>query len=584
MKNAFSCRLVAGTCLAALATAGMVSTVYAQDAETVELDEILVTTGAEPLPTKRVASSFTIIDQQDIEQQQYRTLVDALNSVPGLSVVQSGGVGTQTSVFMRGANSNQTLVLLDGHDISDPSSPNGAFDFANFRLEDVQRIEVVRGPQSGRYGSQAIGGVINIITKTGKGAPTVNMRAEGGTLGTANVAASVGGGLGGLGYLATFDFADTNGSDITPARLRGGVEEEKDGNTEYTGSLKLNGDLNETLEASAFVQYSHSKTDLDAETPEDLDNYTENDEVLANAAIAGAFLDGKYRPKLSGSYTWYDRKNIDEPDYITPTVADTRYKGYRATARFDNTYDVSEMLILNGGASYKHESFESSGYQLFSGGYRLDSASDANANEYAIFGSADMNQDLGAIETFGMLSLRYDMPVDFDNKFTFTVAPGFELKETGTRFTGSFGTAFKTPSLYQRFGFQPNSYGGAYFGNNELEPEESWGFDVGFEQELAEEEVSFGATYFNNYIKNGIPFDRIFLSMGTHELPFRWHYFTQIFTAFNHFRFITLFILGWYCPRLSSQGIHLQMDSYRNVCRRRWQSTGRCLVRLFRFE
>ena len=94
--------------------------------------------------------------------------------MPGLNVVQTGGPGGQTSVFMRGTNSNHVKVLVDGIDVSDPSSPNDAFDFGQFLTGDIARVEILRGPQSGLYGSDAIGGVINIITKSGDGPPQFN--------------------------------------------------------------------------------------------------------------------------------------------------------------------------------------------------------------------------------------------------------------------------------------------------------------------------------------------------------------------------------------------------------------------------
>jgi vitamin B12 transporter len=135
-------------------------------------------------PSDQSASSVSVITAADIEAQHRLTVPDALAAVPGLNVVQTGGPGGQTSVFIRGTNSNHVKVLVDGIDVSDPSNPNGSFDFGQLLTGDIERIEVLRGPQSGLYGSDAIGGVISITTKSGNGPPKVTLSAEGGSFGT----------------------------------------------------------------------------------------------------------------------------------------------------------------------------------------------------------------------------------------------------------------------------------------------------------------------------------------------------------------------------------------------------------------
>ena len=126
-----------------------------------------------PTPATQLASSVTVITAKDLERDQRRTVSDALQAVPGLNVVQSGGPGAQTAVFIRGSNSNHVKVLIDGIEVSDPSNANRSFDFGSLLALDIERIEVLRGPQSGLYGADAIGGVIAITTKKGNGPPRV---------------------------------------------------------------------------------------------------------------------------------------------------------------------------------------------------------------------------------------------------------------------------------------------------------------------------------------------------------------------------------------------------------------------------
>ncbi len=170
------------------------------DETPVKTPKLLITSGAEPTPTKEVASSYTIVTAEDIATYQYRDIVALLQTVPGLHVTPYGGAGSLTSVFTRGAGSNQTLVMINGIPVNDPSSPAGAANLANIPLENVDRVEVVRGPQSALYGSQAIGGVINIITKTGSKEPVTTAKIEVGTLGTINTSASTGGSIGATDY------------------------------------------------------------------------------------------------------------------------------------------------------------------------------------------------------------------------------------------------------------------------------------------------------------------------------------------------------------------------------------------------
>src|ERR1700739_3175653 len=161
----------------------------AADAEALQL--IVVAATRIPTPEAELASSLTVVTAEEIAAQQRRTFADVLRNIPGLNVVQQGGPGSVTSVFMRGTNSNHTKVLIDGIDVSDPSNANAAFDFGQLMTHDIERVEVLRGPQSGLYGSDAIGGVINVITKSGSGPLRGSVWLEGGSFDTFNQSAGV---------------------------------------------------------------------------------------------------------------------------------------------------------------------------------------------------------------------------------------------------------------------------------------------------------------------------------------------------------------------------------------------------------
>jgi len=206
-------------CFVFVSIIGQTSTHEARAEANLAADEIVVTATRIPTPELQVASSITVITAEQIQARQLQSLPAILNDVPGLNVVQSGGPGAQTSVFMRGTNSNHAKVLIDGIDVSDPSSPTGLFDFGQMLSQDIERVEVLRGPQSGLYGSDAIGGVINVITRSGSGPLSGVVRLEGGSFDTFNQSAGLSGSSNGFHYTANVDHFHSGATPVTPLDL-----------------------------------------------------------------------------------------------------------------------------------------------------------------------------------------------------------------------------------------------------------------------------------------------------------------------------------------------------------------------------
>src|SRR5262249_2703608 len=138
-------------------------------AQVQNLPETVISATGTPTDAAEIGSSVTVITDEQIQRDQRRTVPDLLATVPGLNVVQTGGPGGQTSVFMRGTNADHVKVLIDGIEVNDPSQPKRQFDFGPLMTDDIERIEILRGPQSGLYGADALGGVISITTKKGSG-------------------------------------------------------------------------------------------------------------------------------------------------------------------------------------------------------------------------------------------------------------------------------------------------------------------------------------------------------------------------------------------------------------------------------
>jgi vitamin B12 transporter len=489
-----------GAC-AALTLAAFAATSAHADEATVT-PELLVSAGVEPIPTKEVTSSYTIITSEDIEEHQYRTVTEALQSVPGIHPVQQGGQGALTSAFTRGSNSNQTLVLVNGHPVNDPSSPGNAFNFADLTTENIDRIEVVRGPQSALYGSQAMGGVINIITKKGAATTSSSLRLEAGTHGRFNTSGTVGGSFGGTSYFGSLSRQSTDGHDITPGQYRFGAPREDDGYENITGSLRLDRDFSANLSGYFFAQYMDAEAELD-NFGEDINYVGKTKQLTTNASLSGRFHDGKWRPSVSVSYMNIKRNDENPPDIYAPfTNVDTEYKGQRFSASFENVIDLLEWNTLSFGGRFSRETLKSSGFSDFGFGIETQS-SDVGENAYAIYAAEHLNFN---DRVFLNASLHYDMPENFGNQASFTIAPGYYQPETNTKLTFSYGTGYKVPSLYQRFGVAPTTagLGGAFRGNPNVQPEKNSGWEVSVEQGFFDSRALAGVTYFVNRVQDPI--------------------------------------------------------------------------------
>ena len=245
---------------AAIAALSLPAAAQSENTLSLPPENVTVTATRVATPSEDVGSSITLIDASEIDARQERSLPDVLQDVPGLNVVQNGGEGGQTSVFMRGANSNQVKVLVDGIDVSDPSSPNGAFDFGKFDSADIARVEVLRGPQSGLYGSDAIGGVINILTKEGNGPLKFTAEAEGGSFDTFNQDMTVSGSEDDFHYRATLAHLHTGATPVTPLDQLLPDEARNDAiiSTNVTASTKLGYDVTDNFDLGFSGRYSDS--------------------------------------------------------------------------------------------------------------------------------------------------------------------------------------------------------------------------------------------------------------------------------------------------------------------------------------
>jgi vitamin B12 transporter len=461
--------------------------------QTQQLPQIVVTPTLVPTPENEVASSITVITSADMQTKQERTVPDALEDVPGLNVVQTGGPGGTTSVYMRGANANQTKVYIDGIDVSDPSAPDGSFDFGQLLTAGIDRIEILRGPQSGLYGSSAIGGVINIITKSGEGPPHVYGTLEGGSFGTFNQTMGVSGSVSRFTYSFNFAHWSSTDTDVTPPNLvPPGRPLNPDAYDNRSLSLKLGAQLTDNLDVGFVAHDIEStlySTSDDFIGPEALQSINGNQELFTRTFGHLVSFDGRFDQTLGLAYTDYHRSFLDP----NPASDDfDLYNGDRIKIDYQGNLTVAPGEIATIGA--QHEIDEIDDPTSLSGGATSPGFSAAVTDD-AVF--AELQSSIGQ-RFFNSANVRFDHNGQFGNAVTYRIAPAFLIPETGTKLKASLGTGFNAPSLEELY----DNFPPFFFANPNLQPETSIGYDAGFDQNLFAGKASFGATYFHNNIHN----------------------------------------------------------------------------------
>jgi vitamin B12 transporter len=454
----------------------------APTASNVRPTDSVVTATTSPTPDQNVASSVTVITGKDLEREQRRTVADALRAVPGLNVVQTGAVGGQTSVFMRGTNSNHVKIYIDGIDVSDPSVVTGAFDFGHLTVSDVERIEVLRGPQSGLYGANSLGGVISIVTKQGKGPPRTSAYFEGGSFGTFNQGASLSGSEGNVSYSLNVGHLRSADTQVTPPELRvPGQKLKGDLYDNWTYSAKIGIDVSRNFSVNLVGRYTEATKLFTSGFALPLDS------THTGTDVAQFFGRAETVTTLYGG-AWKSFFSIARSDLTTLTKGpggNSSNDGDRNKVDWRNVFTIVPGQTLTVGVERTVESIDTR--SAFSSLY---------AGEWNNAGYVELQSKFGKYFSVAVNG-RYDDNQTFGNHPTFRFAPAMLIPGTDTKLKASVGTGFRAPSLNERF-FQSVFFNG----NPNLKPEESTGWDVGFEQPIFDQKVRFGVTYFHNDITN----------------------------------------------------------------------------------
>jgi vitamin B12 transporter len=493
-------------------------------AQTASIPETVVTATRIPTPQERLPAATTVIDRQIIEERGYVTLADALVSVPGFNIVPSGGMGQVTSGFMRGTNSNHVLVLRDGVPMNDASHPSGAFNFGNTLLGDIERIEVVRGPVSAIYGTSAIGGVINLITRRAPADRQAQPYGElaGGTNYTARGIAGVAGTIGNTDYGVTGQSFSTRGSNAVAPRFYNN-QGERDGLRSAVITARGGVNLGETAPANVLgmtrldglVTMRENRFGLD-NIPNDDPNYSGDDRNwMGFLRSATELFGGDWTTGLTLSATEDRRRYTNWPNGLSSDTADELYRGRRERLAWDNTVRLADFGFLTannlvfGAGSEKDSAFAKS----ILGSFRQD-VDRSQQNTFAYIGTQHRLWERLDITT----ALRQDAPDGFDGATTWRIGGVLSLPEIASRLIASGGTAYSAPSIYQRYGI--NNFG--YRGNPDLKPEHSTAWEAGIETDIGAG-FTVSALYFESKIRDLIKGKRFPDDSSTNENIARAH-------------------------------------------------------------
>lgn len=470
------------------------------------LEGVIVTTpdrGASSLET--TGSAVSVIGPERIAASKEGSVADILKGEPGLIVAQSGGVGGVVDVRIRGAESNHTLVMIDSVRVSDPTSTGGEFDFALFSLANVERVEIVRGPQSGLYGSEAIGGVINIVTKAGSGPPSGFAEVSGGSYGTFTQRAGVSGSSGPLAYSIAVANTRTEGF----SKLATGTE--KDGAEKQAATARFDYTFSPAFTVSTRLAYHRLEADLDTTTRDRLRDRTER--TLLDGAVTGKLvsLDGRWKNSVTLYSMGVDRLFYAQNGANTSTSFTTsRFEGSRTGIEWQSDLTVRDVDRLTVGAKIEREAAEARD--------RTNTAPIVDRfDEELINKAAFALYQFNPVKAFTLTAAgRVDEFGPAGTHATWRLSGSYRIAGSGTKLRASYGTGAKAPTIFQRF--ESSNVGGILvIPNPTLEVETSKGFDVGIDQSLLDGRLTASATYFDNDIDNLIEFTFLTATSGQYQ-------------------------------------------------------------------
>lgn len=442
-------KLLSGSLILSICSSGA----FAQS----DIETIVVSGSRIPISKQLLSGSVDIIDTALIETSRALNLADLLRGSAGITLSQSGGPGALTEIRMRGTESNHVLVLLDGIEVND-AGQGGLANLAHISLDNVERIEILKGAQSALWGSGAVGGVINIISKKGSAVPATSLNLEAGNDQSYKLGLSTRGIQGNLGYSASLSHADTDGQNISR------TGDEKDGYKATQLNSNLQWDIASQSEIRFSLRYLDARNEFDDFVPSDSDQYTELEQIQSQLVWRYGHANDFWNQDLGVQYTSHQSENFNAGQFDSLTDSN------KLRLFWQNTFNYHADGSLSISAEHSNEEYE----------------------QKSPFSNQQQDIDINSI-VFDLLheitphfnvtaSLRYDDNSEFDSADSYRVGVNYRPSEKVKLFA-SYGKAVKNPTFTEIFGFIPASF----TGNPDLDPEQSNTFEVGAQIEIGKE-------------------------------------------------------------------------------------------------
>ncbi|MEO3407217.1 TonB-dependent receptor [Mucilaginibacter sp. CAU 1740] len=473
------------------------SSAQAQDT-TKTLNTVVVTATRSPKKLSDIVRVVTVISSAEINQAQGKSLPQLLNNVAGLTFSGANNApGIATSVFLRGASSGNTLILVDGFPVNNAGSIDGSYDLNAFSVDLIDHIEILKGSGSTLYGSDAVAGVINIITKKAKTQGlTGSLMFTGGSYNTFKEAASVSGKLKNTSLAVNLSNTDSKGFSAATDKT-GNDAFKKDGFHQRSASVNLSQNLSEKFILNGNFQASRNTGDLPYGAFAGDNDYTYKNTFVFGGVGAKLILPkGDLNLNISQNTVQNNFTNLPSDNDSTHQVTKNTGRITNAEAVFN--YQLNKYLDITSGAAFKYSNtsqyslYEAAGY---AGPPSIIKAGDTPTNIFSAYTSLFFKYDIFHLELGG----RYNHHNRYGDKFTYTVNPSVFLADQFKIF-GTIASAFKSPSLYQLY---------SEYGNQKLNPEITTSYEAGFDWEIVKNALSFNTVFFKRNTKDVIYFKNI---------------------------------------------------------------------------